>query len=95
MIMVWDEQALIEADVASKFYQQKQSSLGKRFLDNLEDAVSRIAHHRLPTNGGQHPQVQVATLPYGVIYRIQIDTIQIIAVMHLRQEPRNWNQPNC
>jgi len=94
MFIVWDEEALIEADAAAKFYQQKQPSLGKRFLDNLEDAVSRIAHHphvyrQIETN---IRKCKLPHFPYGVIYRIQTDTIQIIAIMHLRQEPGYWKQ---
>ncbi|CAG0963232.1 hypothetical protein GPROT1_00973 [Gammaproteobacteria bacterium] len=92
MVILWDEEALSEADAAAVFYQQKQPGLGQRFLDNLEDAVSRIAHHpyiyrKIEAN---IRKCKLPHFPYGVIYRMQADTIQIIAVMHLRQEPGYW-----
>lgn len=94
MIIVWHEEALTEADAAAKFYRQKQPGLGRRFLDNLEAAASRIAHHpysyrQLEANIRKY---KLPHFPYGVIYRIQADMIQIIAVMHLRQEPGHWKQ---
>jgi len=92
MLIVWDEEALREADAAAKFYQQKQSGLGKRFLDNLEDAASRILHRpylyrQIEAN---IRKCKLPHFPYAVIYRIQADVIQIIAIMHLRQEPGYW-----
>ncbi len=92
MLIVWDEEALSEADAAAVFYQQKQPGLGQRFLDNLEDAASKIAHRpylyrQIEAN---IRKCKLPHFPYGVIYRIQADTIQIIAVMHLRQNPGYW-----
>ncbi len=91
MLVFWDEEALAEADAAAKFYQQRQVGLGKRFLDNLAKAVSGIARH--PCLYRQRCNIRKCKLPhfpYGVVYRIEADTIQIIAVMHLRQEPGYW-----
>lgn len=92
MLILWNEEALREADAATAFYQQKQPSLGKRFLDNLEDAVSRIAHrpylyHPIEAN---IRKCKLPHFPYAVIYRVQVENIQIVAVMHVRQEPGYW-----
>jgi plasmid stabilization system protein ParE len=92
MFIVWHEEAQSEADAAAEFYQQKQSGLEKCFLDNLEDAISKITrrpylYRQIEAN---IRKCKLSHFPYTVIYRIQADAIQIIAVMHLRQEPGYW-----
>ena len=44
MFIIWDEEALGEANAATEFYHQKQAGLGQRFVDTLEEATTRIAH---------------------------------------------------
>lgn len=92
MLVFWYEEALFEADTAAKFYQQRQVGLGKRFLDNLAKAVSGIARHPYLYRQRESNirKCKLPHFPYGVVYRIEADTIQIIAVMHLRQEPGYW-----
>ncbi|WP_424204564.1 hypothetical protein [Sulfuricaulis sp.] len=34
----------------------------------------------------------MAHFPYGIIYRVRFDVIEIIAVMHLRRSPGYWKQ---
>lgn len=85
-------EALEEADQAIRFYEERQSGLGTRFLDALEDAIARIQRHpRLyQTVSGNIRKCRVLRFPYGVIFRDQTDRIEIIAVPHLKRKPGYW-----
>jgi toxin ParE1/3/4 len=94
MKQCWHGEARAEAEAAAAFYNEKQPGLAQRFLDDLEDALQRIQRHpqayRLVE--GDIRKCRVAHFPYGIIYRVRSDLIEIIAVMHLRQSPGYWKQ---
>ena len=85
-------EALEEADQAAQFYEERQSGLGTRFLDVLEDALTRIQRNpRLYQKiSGNIRKCRVLRFPYGIIFRDQDDSIEIIAVMHLKRKPGYW-----
>ena len=92
MFIIWDEEALGEANAATEFYHQKQANLGQRFVDTLEEATTRIAQGPLmpPKIETDLRKCKLPYFPYSVIYRVQGDTLQIIAIMHIRREPGYW-----
>jgi len=94
MKLRWHGEARAEADAAAAFYNEKQPGLAQRFLDDIEDALHRIQRHpqayRLVE--GDIRKCRVAHFPYGIIYRVRSDLIEIIAVMHLRRSPAYWKQ---
>lgn len=94
MKLRWHGEARVEADAAAAFYNDKQPGLAQRFLDDLEDALHRIQRHPQAYRqvGGDIRKCRVPHFPYGVIYRVRPDFIEIIAVMHLRQSPGYWKQ---
>jgi toxin ParE1/3/4 len=85
-------EALEEADDAASFYHMQQPGLGKRFLEALEDAITRIRRNPLLYRkvDGEIRKCRLIRFPYGVIYRLKGDCIDIIAVMHLRRQPDYW-----
>lgn len=91
MTIRWCPDALAEADAATEFYRDKRRGLAQRFLDNLEDALQRVE---------QHPHIyrevepgirkcRIRSFPYALIFR-DGPTIEIVAVMHIRQKPGYW-----
>ena len=85
-------EAFAEADKAAAFYKAQQPNLEVRFLEALNDTISRIRrnpsiYRRLE---GEVRKCRVPRFPYGVIYRVGSDRIEVIAVMHLRQQPGYW-----
>lgn len=88
----WHGEARAEADAAAAFYNEKQPGLARRFLDNLEETLHRIQRHPQAYREvtGEIRKCRVAHFPYGVIYRVRADTMEIIAVMHLRRSPGYW-----
>ncbi len=94
MSLRWHEKARAEADAAAAFYSDKQPGLAQRFLDDLEETLHRIqrrprAYRQVE---GEIRKCRVAHFPYGIIYRVRSEAIEIIAVMHLRQFPGYWRQ---
>ncbi len=85
-------EALKEADDAALFYQKQQPGLETRFLDALEDAITRIRRNPLLYRkiDGEIRKCRLLRFPYGVIYRIKADQIEILAIMHLRRQPGYW-----
>lgn len=94
MKLHWHEQAKAEADAAAAFYNDQQVGLARRFIDELEDTLRRI--ERLPNAfrrvENDIRKCRVRHFPYGVIYRAQKDSIELLAVMHLRRSPGYWKK---
>ena len=85
-------EALLEADEAAKFYEERQNGLGKRFIEALTDTINRIKrdpklYKKIDNNVRK---CRLLHFPYGVIYRDKNEFIEIIAVMHLRRKPGYW-----
>lgn len=87
-------EALLEADESAKFYEERQDGLGKRFVEALTDAITRI--RRTPELFGMVDdnirKCRILRFPYGVIYRDKKKSVEIIAVMHLKRKPDYWKK---
>ena len=84
--------AFEEADQAAAFYRGQKLGLEVRFLEALNDAISRIRRNPLlyrRVEGGIR-KCRIVRFPYGVIYRTAEDRVDVIAIMHLRQRPGYW-----
>ena len=94
MELKWHAEARLEADAAAAFYKEKRPGLEQRFLDSLENILRRIQRHPKAYRGieGELRKCRLPHFPYGVIYRIQSNHIEIIAIMHLRRSPGYWKQ---
>ncbi len=94
MKAVLAEAAADELREAFAFYEQEQPGLGRRFLDEVEACRRRI--ERLPE--AWHPlgeglrRCRLRHFPYGLIYRVVADYIEIIAVAHLHRAPEYWRR---
>jgi toxin ParE1/3/4 len=85
-------EALAEADEAAAFYKAQQPRLAVRFLEALNDALALIRrnpllYRRIDEN---IRKCRILRFPYGVIYRVGEDRIEVIAIMHLKQRPGYW-----
>ncbi|MCE7982712.1 MAG: type II toxin-antitoxin system RelE/ParE family toxin [Caldilinea sp. CFX5] len=85
-----------ELTQATLYYEAQQDFLGERFLTTVEDTLTRIAafpqmFHEIEAG---IRQARVPSFPYALIYRIRRNTIQVIAVAHLRRSPGYWHGRN-
>lgn len=83
------EQDLSDAAV---WYEERLSGLGHQFLDEVLAALTSIAEAplRYPIIHRNTRRALIHRFPFGVYYRIENNTIVVIAVMHGSRDPRRW-----
>lgn len=86
------EEAQIELDKAVEYYNSESPGLGGHFLQEILNALDRIASfpqawHPLSENTRR---CQTVRFPYGLIYSVLENEILIISVSNLHREPNQW-----
>jgi toxin ParE1/3/4 len=81
-----------ELELALKYYEEAQSGLGAKFLDELAATIDRIL--AMPAAWKSiSPRTRRCLFhrfPFGVIYQIRGEEILVVSVMDLRRDPRRW-----
>ena len=77
---------------AASYYDAQQKGLGRRFTGVVREAVRRIQDwlRLYKVIEDDIRRCRVPRFPYGLIYRLGEDEIQVIAVMHLHRRPGYW-----
>ena len=77
---------------SARYYKSQQPGLDRRFVNAVIDAIYRIRNNPLMYREIEVGcrQCRVPRFPYGVIFRLRNDYIEIIAVMHLHRKPGYW-----
>ena len=90
----WIIRPLAQADIgaAATWYEQQQSGLGSRFLDVLDHLFKRIRDTPLqfPAITARVRRALLPTFPYAVYFLETEQAVVIVAVLHLRRDPRIW-----
>ncbi|MBI2918507.1 MAG: type II toxin-antitoxin system RelE/ParE family toxin [Chloroflexi bacterium] len=87
--------AAADIEEAYEWYERQRPGLGEDFLAALRSTLDRVASqpqaltiiHRA-TRRALVPH----RFPYGMFYRIYGDTIVVVACMHAKRHPRQWQQ---
>ena len=77
---------------SAEWYELQQVDLGKRFLATVQDSINRIEINPLlfsVVESDVH-RCLTRTFPFGILFRIHMDVIVIMAVMHLTRDPNYW-----
>jgi plasmid stabilization system protein ParE len=83
-----------EEDIASAYgwYERQQPGLGRRFLDQLTAAFTRVAD-----GPGMYDLIwedvrscRLRRFPYLIYFRIQPERIEVLAVLHGSRHPETW-----
>lgn len=85
--------ALSELREATLYYEENESGLGLRFLDEIDAAVDRILRfpHAWHSVSARSRRCRTHRFPFGLLYQVRPDEILITAVMDLRRDPRRWS----
>ena len=85
--------AVSEIREATRYYQTQQVDLGRRFLSTVEESLTRISNfpESFPVVANNVRQCKVARFPYALVYRVQVNYIQVIALAHSRRQPQYWS----
>jgi plasmid stabilization system protein ParE len=84
--------AQAELDEAYQWYETQQTSLGLRFLNEIDASLRRIVTYPesfIQLNSGIR-RCLVKRFPYGILYGIDVDKIIVVAIMHLHRKPGYW-----
>ncbi|NEQ97780.1 MAG: type II toxin-antitoxin system RelE/ParE family toxin [Cyanothece sp. SIO2G6] len=94
MQVVFHPSAQLELNDTTTYYDSISRKLGDNFVDAVDRTLSRItqfpdAWTSMPLNARRS---RVDGFPYGVVYRINDDCIQVLAIMHLQRQPNYWTE---
>ena len=86
--------AVSEIREAALYYQAQQIGLGERFLSTVQESLTRISNfpESFPVVANNVRQCKVARFPYAIVYRLQVNYIQVIALAHSRRKPQYWSK---
>ena len=76
----------------ARYYESEATNLGSDFLAAVEATCDQL--RQFPELG--HPfgsrlrRLLVPRFPYGVIYRVHLEQVQVVAVANLYRRPNYW-----
>ena len=85
-------EAELELTDAALWYEEQGLGLGHQFLDEALAAFSTITETPLmyPIVHRNTRRALIHRFPFGVYYRVETNTIVVVAVMHGSRNPRRW-----
>ena len=77
---------------ARDWYEDQRDGLGDKFLLALDEVFDRIAAtpEIVPPEYRSVRRLNLHRFPYVVYYRLVVDFIDVIAVLHGSRDPRGW-----
>ena|SRR5687768_2956808 len=85
---------LAEADLedAARWYEAESAGLTDRFLTDVDSTFVRIRERPLqfPTVASDVRRALLHTFPYAVYFRASDESVIVLAVLHLRRNPKVW-----
>ena len=83
------EHELLEAE---RWFEERQSELGKRFRDSVDSTIERIRQFPLafPAVHGTKRRALVPHFPYALYFALIDDTIVVAGVVHGHRDPDVW-----
>jgi hypothetical protein len=85
---VWEE-----VETARTYYESEVDELGKAFVLTISQSIDEIKQYPTASRIIKSPYRRFLTprFPFGIIYRIEHDTLYITAISHLRKRPFYWD----
>ena len=75
------------------YYESKRPGLGAMYLTEFEQVLEVLckAPHRYPIEKKPNiRRIRLKNFPFTVLYRISLDSVQVLAVAHYRRRPQYW-----
>ena len=91
--LVFKPEVYDDIKIAYDWYDKQRIGLGEDFLLTLEASYAQIS--RMPK--AYHPIYKTVRrkltrrFPYGIFFVIEEDKIIILAIMHTKRNPSDWN----
>ncbi len=92
MKVAFHPEAVDEAAAARAWYAERSHQAALMFDAELERAVAtlREAPFRWPPGLHGTRQLRFRRFPFGLVYRVGADEVEVIAVAHLHRRPGYW-----
>lgn len=86
--------ARLELARAAIFYDRRKVGLGDRLLDRVGRALRDIRQfpHAHPPIDALHRRCILRVFPYSLVFRVEGDTVWIMAVAHMSRRPGYWRR---
>jgi len=86
--------AELEYTEAISFYESRMVGLGRSFAAAVERTVSLIREHpdAGPPAGVNRRRWLVSRFPYSIVYRLEPESVVIVAVAHQSRRPGYWRR---
>lgn len=85
---------LAEADLddAARWYEEEHPGLSRRFLSDVDHTFAHIRERpfQFPAAGNDVRRALLHTFPYAVYFQAVDEAIVVVAVLHLRRNPKIW-----
>ncbi len=90
--VIYHPEAEEEVLEAARFYNRRVPGLGADFLQELNQGVTWMLEHpaRWRKFEADFRRYAVKRFPYAIIYRIESDSIRVLAIAHLSRHPDYW-----
>ena len=87
-------EALEELSEAWQWYETKREGLGDEFRACIDAAMAEIARSPLTCGRvrGEVKQKIARRFPYAVIFLVEADHVEVLAVFHSSRNPRRWQE---
>lgn len=84
--------ARAEVDTAFNWYFERSPRAAERFLEAVNAAIKGIesAPKRQPVIRGRLRRLLLKGFPYGVYYKVYLNVISVVGVIHGRRHPAAW-----
>lgn len=81
-----------ELDEAVDYYNNESPGLGEQLLVDVLHTLDRIRDYPEAWQAFSNTTRRCRTrkFPYGIVYRLREQEIQVIAVMHMHRDPSYW-----
>ncbi len=85
-------EALAEAVAAAAWYRERSAKAAAAFEAEIAHVMDRIAGapDRYPPYTDETRRILLRRFPFAIIYRVDADRIEIVAVAHGRRRPGYW-----
>lgn len=94
MKFIFHPEAEDEFFAAIEYYESVEAGLGSDFSLEVLKTIQNVVEYPLawPVMVYDIRRCLTNRFPFGVIYRIEGEQVQVLAVMHLRREPGYWQE---
>ena len=92
MVASFHDLAKVELNEAAQYYDRDSPGLGAALVSEVERSTAAILEHleASPIVTGAIRRRLLRRFPYGLLYRVRLQQVRILAVMNLKRRPAYW-----